>query len=112
VQHRRTGHGNPGDGQNNMVIRSSVRFGRYVHAAFRADTRVPVSNYYGRNGYIFRNDLAGLNLTTMPKVLIECGNMHNATDARMLVRARVQRSIARALAAAIVRFLTGHRPGG
>jgi N-acetylmuramoyl-L-alanine amidase len=98
------------DGPNNHVIRSSIRFGRFVHAAFLADTRMPISNYYGRNGYIFRNDLAGLNLTTMPKVLIESGNMNNAIDARMLVRARVQRSIARALAAAIVRFLTGHWP--
>jgi len=98
------------DGPNNKVIRSSTRFGYFVHAAFLADTRIPVSNYYGRNGYIFRNDLAGLNLTTMPKVLIESGNMNNAIDARMLVRARVQRSIARALAAAIVRFLTGHWP--
>ena len=43
----------------------------------------------------------------MPKVLIECGNMNNAQDAALLVRPSVQRSIARALAAAIVRFLTG-----
>ena len=98
------------DGPNNKVIASSTRFGYYVHSAFLSYTRVPISDYYGRNGYIFRNDLAGLNLTTMPKVLIESGNMNNATDARMLVRERVQRSIARALAAAIVRFLTGHWP--
>lgn len=98
------------DGPNNRVIKSSIRFGRYVHAAFLADTRMPISNYYGHHGYIFRNDLAGLNLTTMPKVLIESGNMNNTRDARLLVLARVQRSIARALAAAIVRFLTGHWP--
>jgi N-acetylmuramoyl-L-alanine amidase len=99
------------DGPNNKVIKSSIRFGRYVHTAFLADTRIPISDYYGHNGYIFRNDLAGLNLTTMPKVLIESGNMNNAVDARMLVRSRVQHSIARALAAAISRFLTGHWPG-
>lgn len=96
------------DGPNNKVIRSSIRFGRYVHAAFLADTPLPISDYYGHNGYIFRSDLAGLNLTTMPKVLIECGNMNNAADARLLVQARVQRGIARALAAAIIKFLTGH----
>ena len=56
------------DGPNDKVIRSSVRFGRDVHAAMRLLSPMPVSNYYGRNGYIFRNDLAGLNLTTMPKV--------------------------------------------
>jgi N-acetylmuramoyl-L-alanine amidase len=95
------------DGPNDKVIRSSIRFGRAVHAALLAHTRIPISDYYGHDGYIFRNDLAGLNLTTVPKVLIECGNMRNATDAGLLVLGRVQRNIAKALAAAIVRFLTG-----
>jgi N-acetylmuramoyl-L-alanine amidase len=93
------------DGPNNKVIKSSLRFGRDVHAAMRKHTPIRVSDYYGHDGYIRRDDLAGLNLTTMPKVLIESGNMHNAADARLLVRARVQRNIAWALAAAIIRFL-------
>ncbi len=95
------------DGPNNKVIASSVRFGRYVHQAFLADTPMRVSDYYGRDGYQFRDDLAGLNLTTVPKVLIECGNMPNQADAALLSSARVQREIAQALEAAIVRFLTG-----
>jgi N-acetylmuramoyl-L-alanine amidase len=95
------------DGPNNKVIASSARFGRDVHAAVARSTPMRISNYYGRNGYISRNDLAGLNLTTMPKVLIECGNMRNPADAALLVRPSVQRSIAAALAAAIVRFLAG-----
>ena len=98
------------DGPNNAVIGSSLRFGRYVRAAFLADTPLRVSNYYGRNGYIFRNDLAGLNLTTVPKVLIECGNMTNAADAAQLTSPHVQRQIARALEVAIIRFLTGRWP--
>jgi N-acetylmuramoyl-L-alanine amidase len=100
------------DGPNNRVIASSLRFGRYVHRAFLADTPMRVSNYYGRGGYIYRNDLAGLNLTTVPKVLIECGNMPNPADAALLSSPRVQREIARALDAAIVRFLTGRWPRG
>ena len=94
------------DGPNNKVIKSSLRFARDVHAAMRRLTPMPVSNYYGHNGYIVRNDLAGLNLTTMPKVLIECGNMKNAADARLLTRPSLQRRIARALTAAIITFLT------
>lgn len=97
------------DGPNNKVIRASLRFARDVHAAMLRYTKMPVSDYYGHDGYIRRDDLAGLNLTTMPKVLIECGNMRNATDAALLVRPSVQRSIAAALAAAIVQFLTGGR---
>jgi N-acetylmuramoyl-L-alanine amidase len=95
------------DGPNNKVISSSARFGRDVHAMMLKDTRMQVSDYYGRNGYISRDDLAGLNLTTMPKVLVETGNMHNAADAALLVRPGVQRGIAAALAAAIARFLAG-----
>jgi N-acetylmuramoyl-L-alanine amidase len=95
------------DGPNSKVISSSARFGRDVHAMMLSHTKLTVSNYYGRNGYISRDDLAGLNLTTMPKVLVETGNMHNAADAALLVRPGVQRSIAAALAAAISRFLTG-----
>jgi N-acetylmuramoyl-L-alanine amidase len=95
------------DGPNNKVIKSSTRLGRDVHAAMLGHTPIRVSDYYGHNGYVLRDDLAGLNLTTQPKVLIECGNMNNAADARLLVRPDIQRDIARALAAAIVKFLTG-----
>jgi N-acetylmuramoyl-L-alanine amidase len=95
------------DGPNNRVINSSYRFGRDVHAGMLRYTRIPISDYYGHNGYITRNDLAGLNLTTMPKVLIECGNMNNAADAARLVRPGVQQNVAAALAVAITRFLTG-----
>jgi N-acetylmuramoyl-L-alanine amidase len=94
------------DGPNDKVINPSIRFGRDVHATMLGYTKVPVSDYYGHDGYISRNDLAGLNLTTMPKVLIESGNMNNAADAALLVRPGVQRSIAAALAAAIIRFLS------
>ncbi len=93
------------DGPNDKVIRSSVRFGRDLRSAFLAGTPMPVSTYDGVNGRTFRDDLAGLNLTRVPKVLIECGNMRNATDARLLTSSRFQRRAARAIEAAIVRFL-------
>lgn len=94
------------DGINNKIITPSVLFGSYVHSAFLAGTPLRPSDYYGRNGYIFRNNLAGLNLTTVPEVLIECGNMPNRADAALLTSPTVQQKIARALEAAIIRFLT------
>jgi N-acetylmuramoyl-L-alanine amidase len=100
------------DGPNDKVIASSVRFGRYVHSAFLARTPLRASDYYGHDGYKFRDDLAGLNLTTVPKVLIECGNMPNHADAGLLTSPHVQREIARALEVAIIRFLTGSWPSG
>jgi len=93
------------DGPNDHVIRSSERFGSDVRAAILARTSMPVSDYYGSNGIQFRNDLAGLNLTTVPKVLIESGNMVNATDAALLTSPRFQRQLAAALLAAILAFL-------
>jgi N-acetylmuramoyl-L-alanine amidase len=94
------------DGPNDTVISSSERFGRDVRRAFLRRTSMPESTYDGVHGLTHRDDLAGLNLTRVPKVLIECGNMRNATDARLLTSARFQRRIARALRAAIIRFLT------
>jgi N-acetylmuramoyl-L-alanine amidase len=66
-----------------------------------------VSNYDGVDGLQPRNDLAGLNLTTVPKVLIECGNMQNASDAALLVTPSFQEAAADAMAEAITQFLTG-----
>ena len=71
------------------------------------DTLMPESNYYGTDGLITRDDLAGLNLTTVPKVLIECGNMPNSTDAALLASSAFQQQLARAFTAAIMVFLTG-----
>jgi N-acetylmuramoyl-L-alanine amidase len=99
------------DRVNHKVIKSSDRFGRDVHWAFLRYTPIKVSDYYGHDGYIHRDDLAGLNLTTMPKVLIECGNMRNSADAKLLVSTRVQKKIAWALSRAIIRFLAKRRSG-
>ena len=93
------------DGPNDRVIGSSRRFGSDVRAAFLRMTTMPVSTYDGADGIAYRDDLAGLNLTTVPKVLVECGNMRNATDAALLTSVTFQKEIARALAAAIVAFL-------
>ena len=96
------------DGPNDRVIGSSQRFGNDVRAAMLQHTSMPESNYYGSNGIELRNDLAGLNLTTVPKVLIECGNMPNATDAGLLISPRFQRQLAAAFNTAILTFLTKH----
>lgn len=93
------------DGPNDASVAGSLQFGSDVRAAFLADTPMQTSSYDGINGLILRDDLAGLNLSTVPKVLIECGNMRNASDAALLTSASVQMRIAHALEAAIIRFL-------
>ncbi|MGZ4576103.1 MAG: N-acetylmuramoyl-L-alanine amidase, partial [Mycobacteriaceae bacterium] len=39
------------------------------------------STYVGVSGLNPREDLAGLNLSTRPAVLVECANMRNPSDA-------------------------------
>ncbi len=97
------------DGPNSHVIDASRAFGHIVVERFRALTMMPVSNYDGTSGVADRDNLAGLNLTTVPKVLIECGNMRNSTDAALLVRTSFQRLAARALAGAITSYLAPPR---
>lgn len=94
-------------GPNDKAIAASGRFGADVRAALLKYTSMPESDYYGHDGLIARGDLAGLNLTTVPKVLVECGNMQNPVDARLLTSPSFQRRLARALTAAIVAFVTG-----
>jgi N-acetylmuramoyl-L-alanine amidase len=93
------------DGPNDKVIATSEKFGSDVRRALLQYTTMPVSTYDGVDGISHRDDLAGLNLTRVPKILVECGNMRNTTDAAMLVSPAFQRRIALALAAAITRYL-------
>jgi N-acetylmuramoyl-L-alanine amidase len=99
------------DGPNNRIIAPSRRFGAILRGRYEAVTGEPPSTYDGQNGIARRDDLAGLNLTTVPKVLIECANMRNAADAARLVSPAFQRRIATAMAQAIVAFLTGEGRG-
>jgi N-acetylmuramoyl-L-alanine amidase len=95
------------DGVNARVIAASRRFALDLRARYLAVTGMPESTYDGVAGLNPRDDLAGLNLTTVPKVLIETGNMRNATDARLLVSSAWQQRAGRAMAQAITEFLTG-----
>jgi N-acetylmuramoyl-L-alanine amidase len=93
------------DGPNDRVIAASKRFGRILLGRYTKVTGIPISDYDGSGGFAPRDNLAGLNLTTVPKVLIECVNMRNAADAARLVKPSFQRLAARSMADAIVAFL-------
>jgi N-acetylmuramoyl-L-alanine amidase len=93
------------DGPNDHVVGRSDRFARILRGRFGAATGMPESTYDGVDGFQPRDDLAGLNLTRVPKVLIECGNMRNATDAARMVTRGFQKRAARGMAQAITRFL-------
>ena len=97
------------DGINNTIVGPSAVLGVDLRTAFEKGTREPVSSYDGINGIQPRDDLAGTNLSRVPKVFIECANMRNATDAALVTSARWQARAARSIAAGLAAFLVRHR---
>jgi N-acetylmuramoyl-L-alanine amidase len=93
------------DGINGAVIGRSDELAVDVRDAFVAATGEPYSSYDGVDGLQRRDDLAGLNLTSVPKVLIECANMRNATDAGLLTNPAWRQSGAEGLAAGLSEYL-------
>jgi len=97
------------DGINNTIVGPSAVLGVDLRTAFEKGTREPVSSYDGINGIQPRDDLAGTNLSRVPKVFIECANMRNTADAALATSARWQARAARAIAAGLAAFLVRHR---
>jgi N-acetylmuramoyl-L-alanine amidase len=65
-----------------------------------------VANYIaGGDGLDFRSDLATINLSNMPTVMVELGNMRNPVDARRMTSRSGRATYARGLALAVRRFL-------
>lgn len=93
------------DGRTEDIVEPSHRLAGSIADAYRTGTTIPASDYIGTNGINPRDDMAGLNLSTVPKVMVECGNMRNATDAEILSDADSRQIIADALAAGITAFL-------
>jgi N-acetylmuramoyl-L-alanine amidase len=93
------------DKQNRHVVAASARFGSLLRSAMLQHTSMPTSTYDGSRGIAHRSDLAGLNLESEPKVLIEVGNMRNSKDARLLTSRRFQQRVARAIEVAMRSYL-------
>jgi N-acetylmuramoyl-L-alanine amidase len=92
-------------GHNDGIIGPSRRLALAIRGAYHRITHEPYANYVGNHGLDVRTDLGGLNLSTVPKVFIECGNMRNAGDAAKLSSAAFRQRIAAALAAGFTAFV-------
>jgi N-acetylmuramoyl-L-alanine amidase len=97
----------PDPGITRRIAAASGRLAVDVRSAYAADTAMPPASYVGRDGLDIRTDLGGLNLSTVPKVFIETGNMHNPTDAALLESAAFRQRAANALARGLEKFLLG-----
>ncbi|MGV9254007.1 N-acetylmuramoyl-L-alanine amidase [Streptomyces sp. NPDC003697] len=113
----------PGDRGFHVILPASVHAGaadtRPIAAAsrdlgeriagnfVRATGNAPSNYVGGGTGLVTRGDLGGLNLSTVPKVFIECGNMRDRTDAALLTSDAWRRKAAQGISEGIVGFLRG-----
>lgn len=66
---------------------------------------LPTSSYTGTDGLSPRDDLAGLNLSERPAVLVECGNMRNPAEAAAFTEPSGRQRYAEAIGAGILAYL-------
>lgn len=92
-------------GPVDKVVAASSRLGVAIRDAYRAGTKLPYSTYVGHKALNYRKDLGGLNLSTVPKVFIETGNMRNASEAAKFRNPTFRQKIAMALANGLQHYL-------
>ncbi|MFJ3707347.1 N-acetylmuramoyl-L-alanine amidase [Streptomyces sp. NPDC090053] len=88
------------------IVAPSRDLGTRIAGNFVRDTGSAPSNYIGGGtGLDTRGDLGGLNLSTVPKVFIECGNMRDPKDATLLTNGSWRQKAAQGIADGISSFL-------
>jgi N-acetylmuramoyl-L-alanine amidase len=95
-----------GGADNRAIVAPSRTLGLDVRSAFHSVTGEPFANYIsGGSGLDVRSDLGGLNMSTVPKIFIECGNMRNATDAKEMTSASWRQLAAQGVVNGITAYL-------
>ncbi|WSS19762.1 N-acetylmuramoyl-L-alanine amidase [Streptomyces sp. NBC_01190] len=97
-----------GGADTRAIAAPSYRLATTLRSHFAAATKEPYADYLGGGtGLMVRDDLGGLNMSTVPKVFIECGNMRNAHDAKALTDPAWRQKAARGIADGLTAFVTG-----
>ncbi|MEZ7153744.1 N-acetylmuramoyl-L-alanine amidase [Streptomyces althioticus] len=97
-----------GEADTRAVVGPSRELGERIAGNFVRVTGTAPSNYIGGGtGLVTRKDLGGLNLSTVPKVFIECGNMRDSKDAALLTSGAWRQKAAQGISEGIVSFLRG-----
>jgi N-acetylmuramoyl-L-alanine amidase len=91
-------------GHTDKIVKSSGRLALALRTAYRKGTGIAYSNYIGKDALDVRSDLGGLNLSTVPKVFIETGNMANPGDIAKLADPKYRQRIAESLAIGLAAY--------
>ncbi len=95
-----------GSADTRAIVTPSRDLGVRIAGRFVSATGMAPSNYIGDGtGLDVRRDLGGLNLTKVPKVFIECGNMRDSRDAALLTSSSWRQKAAKGIADGISGFL-------
>ncbi|MFI6204836.1 N-acetylmuramoyl-L-alanine amidase [Streptomyces sp. NPDC051041] len=90
------------------IVAPSRDLGERIAGRFlRATGSAPAAYAGDGSGLVTREDLGGLNLSTVPKVFIECGNMRDGADAALLTSGAWRQKAAQGISEGIVSFLRG-----
>ncbi|MFG1997763.1 N-acetylmuramoyl-L-alanine amidase [Spirillospora sp. NPDC048911] len=93
-------------GHNATMVPASRKLGKALRDAYKSGTGMPYSTYVGTNALNSRDDLGGLNMSTVPKVFVETGNMRNAGDAAKLSSASFRQRIAASFVTGFVQYFS------
>ncbi|MEU3658754.1 N-acetylmuramoyl-L-alanine amidase [Streptomyces sp. NPDC032940] len=97
-----------GAADTRAIVGPSAELGERIAGNFVRVTGSAPANYLGGGtGLVTRTDLGGLNLSTVPKVFIECGNMRDSKDAALLTSGAWRQKAAQGMSEGIVSFLRG-----
>ncbi|KUO04110.1 N-acetylmuramoyl-L-alanine amidase [Streptomyces caeruleatus] len=97
---------NAGAANTEPIVTPSRDLGERIAGSFVRVTGSAPSNYVGDGtGLVTREDLGGLNLSTVPKVFIECGNMRDSKDAALLTSGAWRQKAAQGISEGIANFL-------
>jgi N-acetylmuramoyl-L-alanine amidase len=101
-----------GAADTRAIAGPSYQLATELRTHFAATTKEPFADYLGGGtGLMVRDDLGGLNLSTVPKVFIECGNMRNAHDAKALTDPAWRQDAAQGIVDGLTAFLTDSSAG-
>ncbi|MBB4979776.1 N-acetylmuramoyl-L-alanine amidase [Streptomyces nymphaeiformis] len=90
------------------IVAPSRTLGEGIVKTFARATGTSPANYIGDGtGLDVRDDLGGLNLSTVPKVFVECGNMRDPKDAQLFTSSTWRQKAAQGLADGIATYLKG-----
>jgi len=91
-------------GYTNDILSSSYTLAKAVRSGL-LKVGLKVANYYATNGIIARTDMGGLNMSDVPAVMVELGNMKNSADAARMRSTTGRAQYANGLVAGIRLFL-------